>query len=57
MEYILLDFGDFRAYQEIQHGNVVRYVYEDGTFAFEMPPVGNGGVVVDAAPARLDWML
>jgi hypothetical protein len=57
MEYILLDFGGYRAYQEIQHGNVVRYVYEDGAFAFDQPPVGNGGVVVDATPPRQSWML
>ena len=57
MQYILLDFGDFRAYQEVQHGNVVRYVGEDGALLFDTPPVGNGGVLVDANPPRQDWML
>jgi hypothetical protein len=56
MDYILLDFGAFRAYQEIVNGQVQRYVYEDGSFAFDMPPTGNGGSVVDASPPRLDWM-
>lgn len=56
MNYILLDFGDFRAYQEVNNGNVVRYVFEDGSFAFDMPPIGDGGQVIDANPPRLDWM-
>ena len=57
MDYILLDFGVFTAYQEINNGSVVRYVYTDGTLAFDRPPTGNGGTVIDANPARLDWML
>lgn len=55
MDYILLDFGTFQGYQEILNGNVVRYVDVDG-LEFT-PPVGNGGVVIDTNPTRLDWML
>jgi hypothetical protein len=57
MSYILLDFGTFRAYQESVNGQVQRYVYEDGSFAFDMPPTGNGGTVVDTNPHRQVWML
>jgi hypothetical protein len=57
MDYILLDFGDFQGYQEIQNGNVARYVDLDGVELFIQPPVGNGGVVIDANPTRQDWML
>jgi hypothetical protein len=57
MQYILLDFGTFRAYQEIVDGHVQRYVYEDGSFAFDIPPTGNGGAVIDADPPRQVWML
>ena len=52
MNYILLDFGDFRAYQEIDGGNVMRYVSEDGLISFDSPPIGHGGDVVDTAPSR-----
>lgn len=57
MNYILLDFGTFRAYQENENGWVTRYVSESGEELFIMPPIGNGGVVVDAEPPRLSWML
>ena len=57
MDYILLDFGTFQGYQEIQHGNVLRYVGLDGTELFITPPVGNGGSVIDVTPLRQDWML
>lgn len=56
MDYILLDFGTFQGYQEINSGNVVRYVGLDGAELFTIPPVGNGGVLVDANPPRQSWM-
>ena len=57
MEYILLDFGTFQGYQEIQSGSVLRYVGLDGAELFIMPPIGNGGSVIDVNPPRQDWML
>lgn len=57
MDYILLDFGDFQGYQEIQNGNVIRYVDLQGSELFVLPPVGNGGSVIDATPPRQDWMI
>lgn len=57
MDYIYLDFGTFKAYQESQYGQVTRYVSEDGEELFIMPPEGNGGAVINAEPSRLSWML
>jgi hypothetical protein len=57
MNYILLDFGTFRAYQENQNGYVTRYLDESGNELFVAPPEGNGGEVIDVNPPRLDWMI
>lgn len=57
MDYIYLDFGTFKAYQESQQGQVTRYVSEEGIELFIIPPEGNGGSVIDANPPRLPWML
>jgi hypothetical protein len=57
MDYILLDFGTFQGYQEIQYSNVIRYVDLQGSELFVIPPTGNGGSVIDATPPRQDWML
>jgi len=57
MDYVYLDFGTFNAYQESQYGQVTRYLSEDGVELFVLPPEGNGGVVIDANPPRLPWML
>jgi hypothetical protein len=57
MDYVYLDFGMFTAYQESQYGQVTRYLSDDGVELFIIPPIGNGGKVIDANPPRLDWML
>ena len=57
MNYILLDFGTFQAYQENNNGQVTRYLDESSNELFIMPPEGNGGSVIDAEPPRLPWML
>jgi len=51
MQYILLDIG----YQEIFNGRVVRHTDMDGNTI--EPPVGYGGVVVDANPPQPAWAL
>jgi hypothetical protein len=43
MEYILLDFGSFQGYQEIQKGSILRYVGLDG--------------IINANPIRQGWMI
>ena len=55
--YVLLNFGDFQAYQEANDGLVTRYVDANGIELFITPPIGNGGSVIDANPPRLSWML
>lgn len=60
--YVLLRFDTpgvwvGEAYQEAEHGDVTRYLAPDGTELFVIPPTGDGGVVVDPDPPRLDWML
>jgi hypothetical protein len=57
MNYILLDFGTFKGYQENQAGYVTRYLDESGNEMFISPPEGNGGEVLDADPPRLSWMI
>jgi hypothetical protein len=57
MDYVYLDFITFKGYQESQNGQVTRYLDEDGNFLFDMPPIGNGGILLDGDPPRLDWML
>lgn len=49
MQYILLDIG----YQEISNGVVVRYTDTNGNTI--EPPVGYGGVVIDANPPQPIW--
>ena len=57
MDYVYLDFITFKGYQESQNGQVTRYLDEEGNFLFDMPPIGNGGILLDGDPPRLDWML
>ena len=57
MDYVYLDFITFKGYQESQSGQVTRYVDEEGNFLFYMTPEGNGGILLDGNPPRLDWML
>jgi hypothetical protein len=57
MDYVYLDFIDFKGYQESQNGQVTRYVDEQGNFLFNITPEGNGGILLDGNPIRLDWML
>lgn len=48
MQYALMDFGAFQAYQESNGGQVTRYTDLDGNTLFASPPVGNGGTILDA---------
>jgi hypothetical protein len=57
MDYVYLDFGTFRGYQESLNGQVTRYLDEDGNLLFIMPPEGNGGEPINGNPDRLPWML
>jgi hypothetical protein len=57
MNYVYLDFITFKGYQESENGQVTRYVDEEGNFLFILAPEGNGGILIDADPPRLDWML
>lgn len=56
MTYYLLQFNGFQAFQEIQDGQVVRYCDMGGTTLFVLPPIGDGGAIVDLNPTRLPWM-
>jgi len=57
MDYVLLDFGTFQAYQESQMGQVTRYLSTTGEFLFTAPPADHhGGIPIDSTPPRLDWM-
>jgi hypothetical protein len=51
MQYVLLDIG----YQEIAHGQVVRYTDLDGNTI--VPSSGYGGKVVDPNPPTPAWAL
>lgn len=60
MQYIKVEFlsdPPLVAYQEVgEYGIVARYLDEQGTFLFEVPPSGVICVVTDPDPPRLPWM-
>lgn len=58
MTYILVRFDtNVLAYQEIDGGQVQRYLDENGALLFVEPPVGVGCEVEDADPESLGWMV
>lgn len=58
MEYVKINIeGHGDAYQEIVNGQVVRYIDVDGTELYKVIPAGTGSWVLDANPARLNWMI
>jgi hypothetical protein len=60
MQYIKVEFltdPPLVAYQEVgEFGIVLRYLDEQGTFLFEVPPSGVLCVVTDPDPPRQPWM-
>lgn len=58
MTYVLVRFDpNTLAYQEIDSGQVQRYLDSDGVLLFVEPPSAVGCVVVDADPEILGWMV
>lgn len=58
MDYILIEIDNYGiAYQEIANGQVIRYLAQDGSFLFDVVPIGNGSGVVDANPPIQSWMI
>ena len=58
MEYVLLDFDTYQAYQESSFGQVTRYLSTTGELLFIVPPpCCHGGIVIDPNPPKLDWMV
>lgn len=58
MKYILLHFAEgFDAYQEIENGVCINYKDADGNVLFTIPPIGDGGELVNEFPDSLPWMI
>lgn len=55
--YIKVAFDTLgEAYQEVEAGEVLRYLDGDGVEMFITPPAGEGSRVIDARPAFEKWM-
>lgn len=58
MHYILMDAGELgQLYQELNLGNVRRYVTLDGLTEYAALPVGISAIIVDENPAQPSWGL